>query len=238
MGTCMFWYRYMYVLTITLIQQAWMQFVQTQYSVLLAIDELFVFLIFLGNVYAWHGSIDILMGSNSVALKVAGEPEDSTEGDTLSFEVKDSQDLTSFFSQIISQAIVFAFVQKKYNPEYEIFLTPTIAISRNDVLFYFYDPENDILLESAPFSLFVSYRNELAYVTILALWLAINHKYFCTGVTNSMKKRDFTTDFLKKMSNDTQKLYTSQVSFGGCRYGPKRGVYFLPQKGHGWIIDD
>lgn len=180
------------------------------------------------------------MGSNSVALKAAaaGEPEDSYDGYTSSCEVKDSQDLTAFFSQIISEAVVFAFVLKKYNPESEIFLTPTIGISKNDALFYFYDPENDVLLESAPFSLFVSYRKELAYVSILALWLAINHKYFCTGITDSMKRRGFTADFMKKMPEHAKKMYTDQLSFGGCRCGPKKGVYFLPQKGHGWILCD
>ena len=76
------------------------------------------------------------MASNSVALKAAatGEPEDSTEEYTSSCGVKDSQDLTSFFSHIISEAIVFAFARKRYNPESEHFLTPTISISKNDVL--------------------------------------------------------------------------------------------------------
>ena len=167
----------------------------------------------------WHGRVDVLLGPYPVAVVAKSSDdyfEDDIDGSLSSFEVEEHRNYT----QIVAQSIVFAFLQKKMNPYFENFLIPTVGISRKNVVFYLYDPEHDILLESSQFDLIVD-NTSLYYPTILALWLTLNYKTFCTGITKSMKERNFTTDILSSVSNDIKTIYKEQLRFGNCAIGQK-----------------
>ena len=189
----------------------------------------------------WHGYIDILMGPHP---DVAIHAQDSDEAigadvdESLSaFEVKDNSDLINDRSQIIAETIVFAFLQKKNNPAFENYLIPTVGISKKDVLFHFYDPEHDILLESPPFSIFGYLSSELYYPTVLALWFTLNYKTFCTGITRGMKERSFTADFLSRVDDDIKTIYQKHLQFRDCRIGSARSTYFIPKEVAGFELD-
>ena len=160
----------------------------------------------------WHGSVDILLGPDTPVYCC----QDSEDRDT--DEIKDT---TSDMSdndraQILAETIVFSFIQKK-NPVLDNYLIPTVAISKKDVLFHFYDSEHDILLESPPFCI-KSFDDdgELYYPTILALWLTLNYKTFCTGITKGMKESNFTADFLSSFSNEVKTIYQEHLHFREC----------------------
>ena len=137
-------------------------------------------------------------------------------------------------SQIISEAIVFAFLQKKCNPAFDNYLIPTVGISKNDILFYMYDPEHDILLESPPFDLFEFQTNALSYPAVLALWFILNYKTFCTGITEAMKERNFTADFLSRVNCEVRNIYKEGLQFRDCGVGSQKSFYYKPIPGQGW----
>lgn len=187
----------------------------------------------------WHGNVDFFIGPHpEVVVHASGDPCDAdAEGSLSSFEVEDSSSLSDDISQIISETIVFAFLQKKDNPSFENYLIPMIGISKRDILFYLYDPEYDILLESAPFKIFESTweNSTLSYPTVLALWLVLNYKTFCTGITEAMKDRNFTADFLSGVKNEIKTIYWKELQFRRCGTGSvKSGYQFTPQPGEGW----
>ena len=187
----------------------------------------------------WHGNVDILMGPHpEVVVHISDDPcDDDAEDNLYSCEVNDSSALINDIPQIISETIVFAFLQKKDNPAFENYLIPTIGISKREILFYMYDPEYDILLESAPFKIFESTweNSTLSYPTILALWFVLNYKTFCTGITEAMRDRTFTADFLSGAKNEIQTIYKEKLQFRRCGTRPvKSGYEFTPQPGEGW----
>ena len=188
----------------------------------------------------WHGNVDILLGHHpSVAVYAKDDdPTGSeTDGSLSSFEVNDNSDLINDRSQIISEAIVFALLQKKCNPSFDNYLIPTVGISKSDILFYLYDPEHDILLESPPFNIFEPYAsNSLELSTVLALWFILNYKTFCTGITIAMKERNFTADFLSHVDNRIKSIYKELLQFGDCGTGSIKPVYHKPTEGAGWQL--
>ena len=198
------------------------------------------FFFFSGNSEVWHGNVDILLGSHPDVAVYVKESDDPTGADVdgifSSFEVEDNSGLINDRSQIISETIVFAFLQKKYNPAFENYLIPTIGISKGDVLFYLYDPEHDILLESPPFNIFQYGGRRLSYPTVLALWFIVNYKTFCTGITKAMKERNFTSDFLSQVNSEIKTIYKEQLQFRDCGTGSVRSSYYKPVPGEGWQV--
>ena len=187
----------------------------------------------------WHGNVDIIMGPHSeILVHASGDPSDADDEDSLSsFEVEDDSTLSDNIPQIISETIVFAFLKKKENPSFDNYLIPTAGVSKRDILFYFYDPEYDILLESAPFKLFESTCESgiISYPTILALWFVLNYKTFCTGITEAMLERNFTADFLSGLNREIKTIYMDKLQFrlGGTGLA-RPGYRFTPQPGEGW----
>ena len=180
----------------------------------------------------WHGNVDMFMGSHpEVLVHVSGDPSDD-DAEESSFE---EDTLINNIPQIISETIVFAFLKKKENPSFENYLIPTVGISKSDILIYMYDPEYDILLESAPLSIFES--TKLNYPSVLALWLVLNYKMFCTGVTKGMIDRNFTADFLSGTTREIQTIYKEKLQFRLCGTGPAIPDYgFKPQPGGHYVI--
>lgn len=192
--------------------------------------------LFSGNSEVWHGNVDILLGSHPdvpVYVKDSGPDVDESSS---SFEEKDNSDLINDMSQIIAETIVFAFLQKKYNPAFENYLIPTVGVSKREILFYLYDPEHDILLESPPFNIFQYQSSRLSYPTVLALWFILNYKTFCTGITKAMKERNFTADFLSQVNSEIKTIYKAHLQFRDCRTGSVKLSYYKPVPGEGWQV--
>ena len=188
----------------------------------------------------WHGSVDILLGQHLDVPVYAKDPDYAVSGTDVggslsSFEMKDSNNLMINRAQIIAETIVFAFLQKKNNPAFENYLIPTVAISKEHVLFHFYDPEHDILLESAPYTIFL--RNKLFYPTVLALWLTLNYKAFCTGITRGMKESNFTADFLSRVDDGIKIIYKKYLQFEDCATGSVKSNFYTPYAHAGWRFD-
>lgn len=106
-----------------------------------------------------------------------------------SVEIKDSE----FFSakneeQLKAQTIVFSFLQKKFNRDkLKNCLVPGIGISSERLYIYFYDSEHDVLISSDyKLDMFRRKRKLIDEVVVL-LWLTLNYRYLCTGITEEMK---------------------------------------------------
>jgi hypothetical protein len=99
--------------------------------------------------------------------------------------------------QIIAQSIVFSFLQKKEENNYENNLIPCVGVAKNYVTFFMYDCENDIFLESAQIKLMSVQGGDILETGVLALWLAINDRYTCPGVTQHMINTGFKAEFPK-----------------------------------------
>lgn len=161
-----------------------------------------------GWIDGWHGRADILVddvvvdftnstfGVNSLSTDEDLELSSSSVSTSLTstetdFVERDKQ-------QIIAQTIVFSFLQcKESNGVLKHFLVPGIGISKKKVISYLYDCENDVLLGTPPMELF-AYKS-LCYNTIVFLWLTLNYKIFCSGITDSMKP--FKAEFFERVGS-------------------------------------
>nr|XP_022307430.1 uncharacterized protein LOC111113434 isoform X2 [Crassostrea virginica]XP_022307431.1 uncharacterized protein LOC111113434 isoform X2 [Crassostrea virginica] len=148
----------------------------------------------IGSPPVWHGHLDVMM---DISVKFAEEEADSPGGygNHSSDEVK-LMDLKTSREQIIAQSIVFSFYQKRVNPDYANHLIPSIGISKEKIVVYFYDCINDVLLES-PEMPYISADGAFVKPTIVALWLVLNFKYFCSGITKGIKELGFTSGFVQ-----------------------------------------
>lgn len=75
-------------------------------------------------------------------------------------------------------------------------MIPSIGISKDKIVVYFYDCINDVLLESSEMP-FLTAQGALVKSTIVALWLVLNFKYFCSGITKGMKESGFKSGFVQ-----------------------------------------
>lgn len=151
----------------------------------------------------WHGRLDVIM--DEVPVVITGE-EDLTDspvyGNNASIENKSSKELLpTCCRQIRSKAIVYSFWQQKQHPDLENFLIPTIAMSKEQMAFCFYDCENDLLLETPPIYLFDESKVHLRRASILALWLVLNFKYFSSGVPLKLQKSKYSAGFFSQVGS-------------------------------------
>lgn len=79
-------------------------------------------------------------------------------------------------------------------------MIPSICISKEKVVIYFYDCNNDFLLESSE-KPYITSEGALVKSTIISLWLALNFKYFCSGITKGMKDSGFVSGFFELVQN-------------------------------------
>jgi hypothetical protein len=90
-------------------------------------------------------------------------------------------------AQLIAEAIVFSFLQKKRHPERSNFLTPCIGITKKKMIITMYDSEHDVLLQSSDIMLMSeSCKNKFSVKAIFITWLVVNYKFLCTGLTVDM----------------------------------------------------
>lgn len=136
-----------------------------------------------GNLEVWHGNLDIII-NDDLAVEAIENPPDSP-GEKSAVEVKANLQRNP---KIIAQTIVFSLLQEKRHPERENFLTPCIGIGNSELIILFYDSEHDVLLESSRVPLFESPVScKFSYSSILACWLVVNYKVFCSGLVEEFK---------------------------------------------------
>lgn len=136
-----------------------------------------------GNLEVWHGNLDIII-NDDLAVEAIENPPDSP-GEKSAVEVKANLQRNP---KIIAQTIVFSLLQEKRHPEREHFLTPCIGIGNSELIILFYDSEHDVLLESSRVPLFESPVScKFSYSSILACWLVVNYKVFCSGLVEEFK---------------------------------------------------
>lgn len=158
---------------------------------------------FIGCKNGWHGRTDILMDEQ---LPIAVEPDDASHSVSSATEIKTSD---NDHKQIIAQTIVFSFLQQKKNREkLNNFLVPGIGISAKNVIAYFYDCEEDVLLTTVPL-LLKEEQPQLDIYTVVFLWLTLNYKYFCSGLTDEMK--NYKADFFGVVGNNLD-MYRNSVT--------------------------
>ena len=158
-------------------------------------------LLFSGCEKGWHGSVDILLENNlPVQIFNTTELDDQPERSLSSSETKSSDALSeSDESQLIAQTIVFSFLQHKYNKsELKNALVPAIGISTSRVYVNLYDCENDVFLSSEKNLKILSGRKLYDEIVVL-LWLVLNYRDLCTGITEEMKS--FKADFHRRVDD-------------------------------------
>ncbi|XP_053375464.1 uncharacterized protein LOC123535189 [Mercenaria mercenaria] len=164
----------------------------------------------IGHKDVWHGSVDILLGP--VAIVTSPEQELFAEGIS-TFELK-MGNLEVGRHQLIAETIVFSHAQNSLG--YKLGLVPTIALSKDRVKVFMYDPNKDLLYESVELPLFDD-RN-LSVSTVVALWLAINYIHFEAHVPASHTEFGYTANFRKALHDDKKmEIYRNKIRIGGCK---------------------
>ena len=112
--------------------------------------------------------------------------------------------------------------QKQYGQKLKHNLIPGIGISTENAIGYFYDCIEDVLLSTAPMKLFypVPDGQRLSIDAIVFLWLILNYRMLCSGITDDMKK--YKANFFKNV-DDFLEVYRNEVT---------RPVHLDRSKGH------
>ena len=116
------------------------------------------------------------------------EPDEISEKSVSSIEIKSHENFTEGdASQLLAQTIVFSFLQNKYNKnKMKNSLVPGIGISTKYLYINLYDSVNDVFLSTHSVAMFGV--GKLLVDKVVLLWLTLNYRYFCTGITEEMMK--------------------------------------------------
>ena len=129
--------------------------------------------------------MDILLEDN-LPVKLMKDTDDSFETIDSSIETKSNENITEDeCSQLLAQTIVFSFLQNNRNRfKLNNSLIPGIGISSRSFYINMYDSVNDVLLSTHSLGLFGVGKPLVDKVVLL--WLTLNYRYLCTGVTEEM----------------------------------------------------
>ena len=153
---------------------------------------------FTGCPEVWHGFVDLMIGMIGINIATIEPDSPGGSGNRSSIEVKiENTDLKSNKEQMIAQSIVLSFLQQKLHPEFVNHLIPSIGISKEMLVIYYYDCKNDVLIESSQMPYIQD--EKLCIPTIVALWLALNFKYFCSGITKGMNNSSYKAGFFEQV---------------------------------------
>lgn len=165
----------------------------------------------IGNPAVWHGNVDVIV-NDQIVVDVFDVQIDHNSDRTPTEERGRSVCLLKN-AQLIAETIVYSFLRKKRHPEYGQFLFPCIGVNRKEMVVYFYDSENDVLLQSSPISLH-SLAGNVNLVAIVVSWLVINHEYLCDGLPESLKEK--TSGFFQD-AEEALSVYENELQFGDLR---------------------
>ena len=109
--------------------------------------------------------------------------------------------------QTFAQTIVFALAQKQLHPSSNFFI-PNILITERQLYIIMYDPTNDILIRSERIPLWsLESSSSLEVLAVIALWMTIHYKLFCSGGEIFENLSDMRAEFMKHVNEDKQRLY-------------------------------
>ncbi|XP_045159225.2 uncharacterized protein LOC123524806 [Mercenaria mercenaria] len=175
----------------------------------------------------WYRRTDIMMDVPVTTLATEESETPVGEGHSSPTEMKPSQSLPASKEHIRAETIIHSFLQKKYHPELDNFLIPTIAMSRTHVAVCMYDCENDVFLETPLLNLFQG--KFLKEATVVTLWLALNFKYCCSGVPDEIMDTAFKADFFKQVGPVLENYFSDVTA--PCDYRPKHEWLVVPKFG-------
>ena len=119
----------------------------------------------------------------AVSLSQEEEEGDGSPGGRSFVETEtENLDKSQPRNQVMAQTIVFCLLQRKRHPESKHYLIPNIIANGKGLKFFFYDADNDILMESKKYN-FV-YNNlpyRIVLTTVISTWLVLNHRFLCSG---------------------------------------------------------
>ncbi|XP_021362251.1 uncharacterized protein LOC110456051 isoform X2 [Mizuhopecten yessoensis] len=173
--------------------------------------KLLIFISDKGNEEVWHGNLDIIVDNDTVGVSYPSECKADSPGGKSTVEVKLKHVNLSRNQQIMSETIVFSFLQKQRHPESRHFLFPCIGVANTGMVVYFYDSQKDVLLESSFISL-VSVEGKVNTQAILASWFVVNYKYLSSGIPHS-KAPDEKAGFFSHVKEKLE-IYEHNLKFG------------------------
>lgn len=110
--------------------------------------------------------------------RICMKNDDTEEGDTLNMTSQHKEDKSmKEMDQLIAQTITNAFSQVNKTPALSGWLIPTIGCTLDHVTALFYDPENDVLLQSVD-RIPIWGFNGLYIPSIVQIWMFLNFTFF------------------------------------------------------------
>ncbi|XP_052089997.1 uncharacterized protein LOC127726615 [Mytilus californianus] len=171
----------------------------------------------IGNVNAWHGFVDVLSdpGSPESVGVVVATSDDEDETYDINSSTNRKEDVIGSEDQAVAQTIVFSFIQRKKHPTL-CSLIPNILISSTYFRIIMYDSVHDILLCTAPISLFATNeKKKLIPTSVVILWMVLHHRQFCEGIkTDTIDDLDNIKLHFKEQANDKYDLYLNLSEVG------------------------
>ncbi|XP_069133075.1 uncharacterized protein [Argopecten irradians] len=173
----------------------------------------------IGHYSVWHGNIDALVGGEGLEIPVlidlTNDPD--SPGGRAQAEMKHrikNEHIEDFpiKHQMLSQAIVFSFLQKARHPDSKHFLIPCIGMSAKQMIVYLYDSKYDVLLQSRAISL--TDGNEVNYTGLIVLWLVLNYQNLGSGLSEYCVKNMSKAAFLKGADSETENIYKERLPVG------------------------
>ncbi|XP_076084938.1 uncharacterized protein LOC143055658 [Mytilus galloprovincialis] len=175
----------------------------------------------IGNLNVWHGYLDLIMeGADVIIDTIDGEQEtykdveSAVEVNQRHFEMNDNSAGSSLV-QVAAKTIVYSFYYKQVHPDHSNTLIPCIGVSHLGLIFYFYDSVNDVLLGSTHFPLAASSPFQLSFTAVIGVWLILNHKHLCNGLSlidlKEVPKARFTDVAKSKIDIYKRELKRGQV---------------------------
>ncbi|KAK3089818.1 hypothetical protein FSP39_006766 [Pinctada imbricata] len=180
----------------------------------------------IGNSEVWHGFLDLVMDGAEVLIDTVDGEEDTVTYIDSTIEIKQKDfEMTdvsagSRIAQVAAETIVYSFYYRSLHPESSHFLIPSIGVSGSEVLFYFYDSVNDVLLGSTTFKL-MDFEDKLDITTVFAVWMVLNHKYLCNGL-NELKLDQVPKSHFTEHAKSKLHVYREELKKGNLDFRHKK----------------
>ncbi|XP_062601299.1 uncharacterized protein LOC134263017 isoform X2 [Saccostrea cucullata] len=186
----------------------------------------------IGEESAWHGFPDIICSSQSAAVVSRSESQvdekDCQEEERTFCETRVNSN-QGVENQIISQTIVFSFIQRKLYPHLQNSLIPNLLISPRHYRILMYDSLNDILICSVKLPIFQDKDKprKLNIASIVFLWMVLHYRLFCVGIdvkaileNESIKDIKEIQSQFPDRAGDKFPLYTGCCRIGVSQFPP------------------
>ena len=157
-----------------------------------------IYIVFTGHNDVWYGRPDVLLfpkqteNAYMVPLWYINTQDEENEEmeDIHSLEMKRHSKFEKYASQVLSQAIIFAFYQSNLLEERRIeplsTLVPSLVITPDQYYIIMYDYKRDILLSNEYQVSSLWEDNGLNLSAILDIWMVLNYKDFTPHLKSSV----------------------------------------------------